>query len=71
MILTILTVNFSFLFGNVLQFSREHSGSLTSRNNPTKGSHCFIEQETVFSLLSTGWFQERIQAWFHNRTKID
>jgi len=21
-------------------------------------------------LLSTGWFQERIRAWFHNRTKI-
>jgi len=23
------------------------------------------------SLLSTGWFQERIQAWFRNRTKIN
>jgi len=22
-------------------------------------------------LLSTGWFQERIRAWFHNRTKIN
>jgi len=22
------------------------------------------------SFLSTGWFQERVRAWFHNRTKI-
>jgi len=22
--------------------------------------HCFLEQETLLSLLSTGWFQERI-----------
>jgi len=22
-------------------------------------------------LLSTGWLQERIRAWFHNRTKIN
>jgi len=22
-------------------------------------------------LISTGWFQERIRAWFHNRTKIN
>ena len=24
----------------------------------------FLEQETLLSLLSTGWFQERIRAWF-------
>ena len=30
-----------------------------------KGSRCFLEQETLFLLLSTGWFQERI------RTKIN
>ena len=23
---------------------------------------CFLEQETLLSLLSTGWFQERIRA---------
>ena len=23
------------------------------------------------TLLSTGWFQEQIQAWLHNRSKID
>ena len=46
---------------------------------PSKGPRCFLEQETLLSLLSTGWFQERIRAWFteannclfHNRTKIN
>jgi len=27
-----------------------------------KGSNCFFEQETLPSLLSTGWFQEWIGA---------
>ena len=27
------------------------------RSNPIKGSCCFIEAETLTSLLSTGWFQ--------------
>ena len=30
-----------------------------------------LEQETLPLLLSTGWFQERIRAWFHNQTKIN
>ena len=30
--------------------------------SPIKGPHCFFEQETLQLLLSTGWFQERIQA---------
>ena len=29
---------------------------------PSKASVCFIEQETLSSLLSTGLFQERIRA---------
>ena len=29
---------------------------------PIKCSRCFLEQETLPSLLSTGWFQERIRA---------
>ena len=29
-----------------------------------KGPRCFLEQETLLSLLSAGWFQERIRAWF-------
>jgi len=32
---------------------------------------CFLEQETLPLLLITGWFKERIRAWFHNRTKIN
>mgnify|MGYP006890232915 CR=1 FL=1 len=27
-----------------------------------KGPHCFLEQEALPLLLSTGWFQERIRA---------
>jgi len=33
---------------------------------PVQGPRCFIEQETLPLLLSTGWFQEWILA---NRTK--
>ena len=36
-----------------------------------KGPRCFLEQETLPLLLSTGWFQKLIRAWFHNRTKIN
>ena len=28
----------------------------------SKGPSCFLEQETLPLLLSTGWFQERIPA---------
>jgi len=38
--------------------------------NHMKGSRCFLDQETLFPLLSSGWFQERILAWIHNRTRI-
>ena len=31
-------------------------------SNPIKGSRCFLEQETLPLLLSTGWFQVRIRA---------
>ena len=40
-------------------------------STPIKGSCCFLEQETLPSLLSTGGFQERIRTWFHNQTKIN
>jgi len=36
-----------------------------------EGLRCFIEQETLLLLLSTGWFQERILSWFLNRTKTN
>ena len=32
---------------------------------------CFLEQETLCLWLSTGWFQERIQALFHHQAKIN
>ena len=31
-------------------------------SSPIKGPHCFLEQETLPLLLSTGWYQERIRA---------
>jgi len=30
--------------------------------SPIKGPCCFLEQETLPLLLSTGWFQEQIRA---------
>ena len=30
--------------------------------SPIKGPRCFLEQETLPLLLSTGWFQEWIRA---------
>ena len=38
---------------------------------PLKFSICFLKQETLPSLLGTGWFQEWIRAWVHIQTKID
>ena len=38
---------------------------------PIKGLRCFLEQEILTVLLSTGWFQEQIQVRFHNQTKIN
>ena len=40
-------------------------------SSPIKGPHCFLEQETLPLLLSTGWFQELNQARYHNQTKIN
>jgi len=39
--------------------------------HPIKGCRCFLEQETLLSLLSTGWFQEQIQACFQNPNKTN
>ena len=30
-------------------------------SSPIKGSRCFLEQETLSSLISTGWFKEQIE----------
>ena len=40
-------------------------------SSPIKGTRSSIMQETLPLLLSTGSFQERIRACFHNRTKIN
>ena len=39
--------------------------------NPITGFRRFIKQLTLPSLLSTGWFQERIRALFHTRIKMN
>ena len=50
-------------------WNTEHYISLQT---PTiKGPCCFLGLETLPLLLSIGWFQERIRAWFYNRTKIN
>jgi len=38
---------------------------------PNQGPRCLLEQGTLPLLRSTGWFQERIRAWYHNRTKVN
>ena len=37
---------------------------LIRREFETQGSSYFLEQETLLSLLSTGWLQELSRAWF-------
>ena len=41
---------------------------------------CYLEQDSLPTMLSTGWFQEKIQVWFtiyehnflfHNQMEID
>ena len=44
--------------------------SVTSSNR-INASPCFLQQETLPLLVSTGCFQEQIQAWFQNETKIN
>ena len=62
---------------NIIFFKCSRALVCTGRNvevvgsSHIKGPRCFIEQETLPVLLSTGWIQERIGAWFHNRTKIN
>ena len=35
---------------------------LRNSKAPTPSPRCFLEQETLPLLISTGWFQERIRA---------
>ena len=67
------------LFNITFKFKgRCDSGGCTSDSQcggrgfePHQRPRCFLEQETLPLLLSTGWFQERSRSWFHNRTKIN
>ena len=40
-------------------------------SSPITGPCCFIEQYILPFLLSPVWIQERILAWYHNRTKLN
>jgi len=40
-------------------------------SSPIKDPRCFLQQENLPLLFSTCWFQERIQAWFRHRTKLN
>jgi len=39
-------------------------------SNPFNGSSFVLEQETLPSFFSTGWFQEQIRTWFNNQATI-
>ena len=54
----------SIVYWNVRKCERKYSNMTMFVLPLTKGPRCFIEQETLLSLLSTGWFQGRIRAWF-------
>ena len=60
--LVISSVHFKILviFQGSICLTRNRSVD-RSRWNRIKGSYCFLEQKTLPSLLSTGWFQEWIQ----------
>ena len=38
--------------------------SVSCEVEPINASSSFLEQESLPSLLSTGWFKEETQAWF-------
>jgi len=63
------------LTNNIIMLKSFKEGNMyrqmSKKQTTYKGPRCFLEQETLPLLLSTGWFQERIRAWFHNRTKIN
>ena len=54
-------MHFDFVFFKQNECSSPHIEWITFfYMHPTIGSCCFLEQETLPSLLNTGWFQERI-----------
>jgi len=50
------------LFPHTVAIKHSHKQSslrYKTKQAPSKVSGCFLQQETLLSLLSTGWFQER------------
>jgi len=46
----------------------ESASEVRTTTKPPVGS---LSQNTLPSLLCTGWFQEQIRTWLHNRSKIN
>ena len=54
--------NFDISRGGVVQWAARLTRNVeVVGSSPIKGPRCFLEQETLPLLLSTGWFQERIK----------
>jgi hypothetical protein len=49
-------------------FTRLTIASLMGSKPCQEASRCFLEKETLYSLLSTGWFQEQIQKYVYKLT---
>ena len=53
--------SFDNIFNRVTQWvARLTRNAEAVGSNPINGSRCFLEQDTLPLLLSTGWFQERV-----------
>ena len=46
----------------VARLTRDQWIPVSREFEPHQRPRCFLEQETLLSLLSTGWFHERIRA---------
>jgi hypothetical protein len=51
----------SGLSGGMAEWLTRRTGLAVWVQTPSGASRCFLEQETLHSLLSTGWFKERIR----------
>ena len=54
---------------DIIQFQAKLEESWVNAN-PIKGSRGFLQQPTYPSMLSTGWFYEKILMWSHNQIKV-
>ena len=51
----------------VARLTRDRWIPVSREFEPYQSPRCFLEQETLLSLLSTGWFQERIERDLHKQ----